>query len=390
LLGFNLHAQWLRLHLYLAQGAGFRDPACDFAYCDYSLFWLAGRLARQGATATLYHGPAFFAFAARTIPHHIVHLPFLYPPTVLLPASLMSLPGLAAGYYGFSLLVLGVSLWLLRLARLPWWCIAIGLLSPAAMWSLYLGQFGLPCAALLICGLVRLETQPKRAGGLLACLAIKPQYALLVPIAVLAGRNGRAVLAGGNALALIVAASIAAFGWPGWLAFLGPGRATAKALLEAPFGPGYEQMGVSVFWMCRSFGAAVPLAYALQAIAALSCAVTAWRLWWKPTADPMARVAVTVFLTLLASPYGFVDDLTGYSLMLPLLARRNAPWRNICLAILWLAPAFILTFVKTFEFLPTPFLVLAALMLARPRAPAPRKSKVFASFFKKKRLLPNP
>jgi hypothetical protein len=82
--------------------------------------------------------------------------------------------------------------------------------------------------------------------------------------------------------------------------------------------------------------------------------------------DPMGRVAATVFLTLLASPYGFVDDLTGYSLMLPLLARRGAPWRNMGLAVLWVAPAFVLDFVKTFGVLPAPFLVLAALMLAWP------------------------
>ncbi len=366
MLGFNLHAQGLRLNLYLAQGVGFKDPACDFAYCDYSLFWLAGLLARHGAAGTLYHSPAFFAFAARTIPNHDVHLPFLYPPPVLLPAAAMSLPGLAVGYYGFSVVILGVSVWLLRCARLSWGCIAVGLLGPAAMWSLYLGQFGLLCSALLICGLVRLETQPARAGGLLACLAIKPQYALLVPVVVLAGRHWRATLAGGVALAVIVAATIAAFGWQSWVAFLGPGRATAKALLEAPFGPGYEQMGVSVFWMCRSFGAAVPVAYIVQGVAAVCCAVTAWRLWRGPVVEPLARVAATVFLTLLASPYGFVDDLAGYSIMLALLARWDTPWRNTGLAVLWLAPAFILDFAKIFGFLPAPFLVLAALMLAWP------------------------
>ena len=46
----------------------------------------------------------------------------------------------------------------------------------------------------------------------------------------------------------------------------------------------------------------------------------------------MRRLAVTVFLTLLASPYGFTDDLSVYSVMLATLARRETPWRNAALA----------------------------------------------------------
>ncbi len=353
----GLLAQVLRLMMELHHGLGFADPECTTGYCDYSMFWLADYFVRHGNAGLLYDHARYASAAASVLPYKSGWWPFVYPPTLLPLAAAISLAPLAAGYYGFCLALTGLSVWLLRRASVPWWCIIAGLIAPATMWNLYLGQLGLLCGALLVAGLSR------ESGFALGLLCIKPQYALLVPVAVLAARLGRVVAAGIVTVAMVLSLSLLCGGLRVWAAYLGPGRAAMAALLNYPFGASYQKLGSSVFWMARSLDASIAQAWAAQGAVSALAAVAVWRWWREPVAEPWPRITATVFLTLLASPYGFTDDLAIYAVLLPTLARRDAPWRNAVLAWLWVAPAFVPLFVKKFGFLPTPLLVLAALGL---------------------------
>ncbi len=368
LFGVGVADQGRRLYLELTQGLGFTDPACTTGYCDYAMFWLAGFLVRHGAAGVLYEPARYAAAAAAILPYKTGYWPFVYPPTMLLPARVISWMPLVAGYYAFCLAATGAAVLLLRRAGVAGWCILVGLCGPAAMWNLYLGQFGLLCGALLVAGLAGLQTRPLRSGGALALLSVKPQYALLVPVVVLAGRHWRALATGVVVLALALGLSVMGGGALAWAGYFGPGREAMAALLGHKFG-GYQVMGDSVFWMARSLGAAFGTALAAQLAMACLAALWAWRLWRQSVAEPMRRLIITVFLSLLASPYGFTDDLAVCSVLLPMLARANAPWRNAALAWLWLAPALIPRFVAMFGFLPTPLLLLAALCLAQQKQP---------------------
>jgi len=161
-----------RLALYLHHGLSFTDPACTTSYCDYTMFWLAGYLVRHGQAGLLYNHAAYAAAAAKILPYQTGWWPFVYPPTVLLPAVAISLAPLAVGYYGFCAFATGLSIFLLRRAGISFWCILAGLLGPAAMWNLYLGQLGMLCGALFVLGIAWMESRPKRAGGMLALLCV--------------------------------------------------------------------------------------------------------------------------------------------------------------------------------------------------------------------------
>jgi hypothetical protein len=363
----SLAEQAVRLWRLLRHGLAMQDPGCPMAYCDFSVFWLAGRLGNH--PATIYNAPAFFTAAARILPHQPANLPFMYPPPILPLTFLMSLPSLAAGYYTFTILSVSLAIFLLRRAELPWLPIAAGLLGPAGLWCVYLGQFGIICAALLIAGLAQLDAKPRTGGGLLAILCIKPQYALLPPVIILARRNG--ALIGAATMFFCLCALSLCFGWQSWAAFLGPAQTQMHLWLQAPFGTNHEVMGTSIFWMARSLGAGLSTAYTLQLLTVLAAGFAAWHLWRDEETGHHNRIALTVLLVLLASPYSHTDDMVGYSIACAMLMRRATPLANAALGLLWLAPAYIAHVAIKFGFLPTPFCVIAALLIGwRPASRA--------------------
>ena len=362
-------AQATRLWLYLRHGLGFADPFCTTGYCDYGMFWLAGVFARHGQAALLYDHARYAALAAQLLPYKSGWWPFVYPPTILLPAWVISALPLVAGYYLVSLALLLASVALLRRAGIPGWCIAAGLISFPAMWNLYLGQFGLFCGALLVFGLSRLRAQPALGGAALSLLATKPQYALLVPVAVLAARRWKAVAPGVAGVAALLGLGWALGGTAMFTAYLGPGRAAMRALLSRRHParlPGHGDIGIldaaqpARFkrWPLMRGKGSSPSPVPLTGVAAVGA-----------TANP--PLAATVFCTLLTSPYGFIDDLAIYAVLLPTLARRDTPWRNATLAWLWLAPAFVPQFVSAYGSA-TPLLLLAA------RYALPKTSRLYS------------
>jgi hypothetical protein len=348
----------IRRHDYLRQGLAMRDSGCATPFCDFSLFWLDGRLARTGAIQALYDFPRYYAFTSQIITHQAQPMPFIYPPLSLPVMVLASLPPLATGYYLFVALSVVAAVLLLRWAGIFWACITIGLLSPAAAWAAYLGQLGLFCGAASLAGLALLPRRPIAGGVLLGLLCIKPQYAVLVPVVLLASRDRRAMLAGFGTMVALLCLSVIWFGWPAWSGFLGPGQAEIRTLMQAKFSLAFAGLAVSPFWLARSLGAGLRAASSVQAGMMLLEAAAAWYLWSPRRAiNHPARIVMTICLAVLASPYVYTADLVGYAIALPLLARRRTPVINLVLALLWLAPAYAGHFVQRFGFSPMPFCI---------------------------------
>jgi alpha-1,2-mannosyltransferase len=343
---------------------------------DFNWFWATGKALGQGLNVDFYN-PAVFSPLLRGLLHYDPGstILFVYPPLVLPIFSAFALLPLALSYIVYCSLSLTVSAFLLRFAGFPWWCIILGLISPAASTWLYGGQLDLICGAIMVYGLSRLECAPGFAGLALSLLAIKPQLALLVPVAVLARGQWKAVLTGALGMACFAAVSLLYWRNASWAGFLHEGQANMRALLEAPFIYGaahpadydFQFSGVSVFWMLRSLHLGLHIAYAAQGAATLLALGAAWLVWRHPALTLQRRIIFTVLLVPFTSPYGFTASLCMYSTVLPLLARRDTPWRNAVLAWLWVAPGLGFGIAKAHHILIGPLLLLAALALCLER-----------------------
>jgi alpha-1,2-mannosyltransferase len=360
------HTSWL-LSIDWSSRFGFAGPSFYQGRNDFAVFWTAGMALRHQVTIDLYDCAQFGRFGYGWF--HALLPPFMYPPaTMPLFAALALLP-LPAAYHLFNLASLVVSVLLLWRSAIPLRYIALGLISPAVTWNLCLGQFGLLCGSFFIFGLSRLDRQPGLGGFTLSLLALKPQYALLVPVAVLARRNWTAMAAGALGAAMLAALPLVFVHASPWASFLSQGRQTIHQELTAPFIYGAVRPndgfgGTSVFWMLRSLHVDVGPAYAVQGAVSLLAIAAAWHVWRDDKLPQLNRLFLMALLALLASPYGYTNDLCIVSILLPTLARPGAAWRNAALAWLWSAPALIPVITEQLHILITPLLLAGALALA--------------------------
>jgi hypothetical protein len=335
---------------------------CHAPDCDFSMFWPAGILARAGDFTTLYQPALFAAWRLHFLYAGAQPVDWFYPPPALLPAAAISVLPFNMAFAAWTGLQIIIAFFLLRAAGLSRGVILLGLLSPAALWNMEMGNISIFCGACAVAGLLLADRAPLRAGVLISLLLCKPQSALLAPVALLASRNFRAILAGLVAGALIVGLETLSLGPSVWTHYAAAGFATAGRTLvaEPPIG---AERGVSVFWMLRGFGLGIGMSYAGQGIAAVMAAGITWWLWAGNALGNLDRMACTVFLCLLATPYGYVNDMVAYSMALAALARARG-WRIDPLdTVLWLWPAICPLIWADYHMLLTP--VASALAAAR-------------------------
>ena len=185
---------------------------------DFPLHWTASFLTLTGEPASVYDYSRL-QVVEKNLTGHGPH-PWPYPPTGLL----IDLP-LALAPYFVSLAIwltvtMGVYLLVVyRIAPHPliiFWTVAF----LGTFMNFYFGQNGFLSAALLGGGLLLLESHPLVGGMLLGLLSYKPHFFALIPLALLVGRQWRAL--GGVVVSIfgLFLASVAVFGFDIWLIFL--------------------------------------------------------------------------------------------------------------------------------------------------------------------------
>src|SRR5204862_2503943 len=98
--------------------------------------------------------------------------------------------------------------------RLP--AIALALACPFTAWNLLAGQNGFLTGALLGAGLLCLERRPILAGVFIGCLTYKPQFGILIPLALIGSREWQTLAAAAITAAVLAGISIAALGLGSW------------------------------------------------------------------------------------------------------------------------------------------------------------------------------
>ena len=326
---------------WIAVSPGLIDPNGKPIGTDFSNVYAAGKLTWQGHPADAYdpalqHAAEKAVFGGREVPFYGWH----YPPFFLAVAFLVaSLP------YAF-----GLALWLA--ASLAAYLAAIRAILPrpetlliaAAFPAVFInighGQNGFLTAALLGGALHWLDRRPWLAGILIGLLAYKPQFGVMIPLALLASQRWSSIAAAIATVAALVAVSVAVLGGGVWHAFADSMNFTQTIVLEQG-GTGWEKIQ-SAFSAARNWGADVHTAYAIQIALGLALAATLAWLWHSDAAFELKASALAT-ASLLATPYVLDYDLVVLAIAIAFLARHGLisgfrDYEISLLAAAWIVP----------------------------------------------------
>lgn len=305
---------------------------------DYGRFWYAGQrfLWRLGDPFALSPAALRQPFPIDTLSTtHVAALPWPYPPPMTLLAMLVALMPLRTSFVVWSAAtVLGGAL-LMRRAGLGWAPIILGLLSPADLYNLADGQNGALFGSLQVACLLALPKSPGSAGIVAGGFVCKPQLGFAVlPVILQNLKRMGAAAALVAAICLILSTVLEGAG--AWAFFLHVASPVTVKFLTGPFPDRFPIWSISVYFMARSFGATVAWAFVCQAVAAILSLVLIFAAWRTSAWQPLPRLAFTLCLSSLITPYEFITDLVGFAVAMAAMFFTVPDGRKLIFATLWL------------------------------------------------------
>jgi len=358
-LGFSIaiYAGWI------VASDGLIDRAGKPIGTDFANVYAAGTLARQGHAADAYdpvlqHAAEKAVFGRDDVPFFGWH----YPPFFFAIAALVATVPYAAGLMLWMLLSLPAYLATIHTILPRRESLLAAAAFPAVFVNVGHGQNGFFTAALLGGALCCLRSRPVFAGVLIGLLAYKPQFGLLVPLALLAGGHWRALIAAAITVAALVALSMGMFGIDVWHAFLASTTFTQTVILEQG-ATGWEKIQ-SAFSAVRMWGGSISLAYAVQGALALMLALSIMWLWRGYAAFEL-KAAGLATACLLATPYVLDYDLVVLGIAIAFLVRHGLTqgfrsYERSLLALAWIMPLLARSIMSA-TMIPFGFLTLALL-----------------------------
>jgi alpha-1,2-mannosyltransferase len=288
---------------------------------DFSDVYAAGSLTWQGRPAEAYqpvlqHAAEKAIFGGREVPFYGWHYPPFFFAVAFVVAAVPYAWGLAiwlaasfAAYLAAIRAILPAPQTLLVAAAFPAVFINIGH-----------GQNGFLTAALLGGALHWLDRRPWLAGVLIGLLAYKPQFGVLIPVALIASGRWNTIGGAIATVAALIAVSWATLGAGVWHAFADSMNFTQTVVLEQG-NTGWEKIQ-SIFSAARMWGANVPTAYAVQGALLVTLVVTIAWLWHSDAAFELKASALATG-SLLATPYVLDYDLVVLAIAIVFFARHG-------------------------------------------------------------------
>jgi Glycosyltransferase family 87 len=308
---------------------------------DFSNVYAAGSLAWQGRPAEAYepalqHAAEKAVFGGREVPFY----GWPYPPFFFAIAVLVASVPYAWGLSIWLAASLAAYLAAIRaiLPRPETFLVAAAF--PAVFVNIGHGQNGFLTAALLGGALHLLDRRSWLAGVLMGCLAYKPQFGVLIPIALLAGGRWSTIGAAAATVAVLLAVSFVTLGGGVWHAFANSMNFMQTVVLEQG-GIGWEKIQ-SAFSAVMMWGGGARTAYATQiALALMVAASLAWL--WQSDATFELKASALASGSLLATPYVLDYDLVVLAVAIAFFVRHGLSrgfrdYEISLLAAAWIVP----------------------------------------------------
>ena len=304
---------------------------------DFIVFYAASKLALNGDPTGIYSIYKINLIIKSVIGADVKLYPWHYPPSfliIVLPLSLFPY-GISFALWIFSTLY--GYLWIVRRIAPHRLTICLFLAFPPTIINFFYGQNGFISTMLLGGGLLLVDSRPIIGGLLLGLLSYKPQLAILIPTALLAGRNWRALIGAVLSGTSLVIISLIVFGIATWKAFL---NNIPFAIELLKYNKEYWSRMPTIFAGARFMGAGLPMTEVLQAaIALLAMGLVAW-IWWRRVSLPL-RASILTLAIFLTTPFAFVYDLALIALVFAWVGWEEVSTKNrtgqIILAACWMA-----------------------------------------------------
>ncbi|HEX4156926.1 MAG TPA: glycosyltransferase family 87 protein [Rhizomicrobium sp.] len=323
---------------------------------DFMVFWLAGQSALKGMAAAAYV-PQFHHAAEVAMSGHAFagQLPWRNSPLfffVAAPLALLPYMWSFIVWVAGSLAIYSVVVW--RIARTPL-ALVLACATPAVFLNALCGQNGALSAAVMGAALLNLERRPIVSGVLIGLLSYKPQFGILLPVALLAGGYWRTFASAALTCAACMLASTLVFGADTWRDFLHYLPITSNEILVQGVN-GFKKLQ-TMYGLVRWLGFGNEIAWVMQT--GLICIAGAALFWlWRRKVPLALKAAALPLATLLVTPHLFMYDFPLLALSFAFLYRQRAFdgmefWglglANLCIGV--------------FLFLPTP-IGMAALLIS--------------------------
>lgn len=325
----------------VARSKGNVLPTGPTVFGDFRAHWVAGRMLLDGQLAQLYDPNAQFAVQSANVRPDAPPDAFLSPPFMALVwAPFAAMPYFTAGIL-WTLVASAIVIASARLAwsaldlKCAWTDVAIVAIASEPFWkNTAMGQDG-ALALLVYAGALVLWRKKKSlaCGMVLGLGCFKPQLFFLVPVALIAAREWRALLGmavAGSALGAISIALVGPTGLRAWLSLI------ASPLVSSAI----HEENLSLMASVPAFLRALTGSRMFAPIVAISVAIL---LALFVRRDPKRAIGAAAIASIVAAPHAFVYDaviaLVPCAELLEKDAKRGARAALVFLAITWALPA---------------------------------------------------
>lgn len=264
---------------------------------DFVSFWAAGRLADLGNAAAAYDIAAHRMVEETVLPIVGV-LPFPYPPPFLLLMTVFAIPPFWLALVAWIAITGGLYVFASRRIAGPRFALA----HPPVFANAIIGQNAFLTSGIFMAGFELLRRRPYAAGAVLGAMVIKPQLAVLLPVALLAGREWKAIAGAMASVAVLLLLALLLLGPDAYRGFFAILPFYASSMSESRW---QWTLIASVFGFARWLGLPQGIALAAHIVVAALAAVFVARAWWLKSDR---RVAILAAATILVPPYILTYD----------------------------------------------------------------------------------